>query len=965
MLKEKLVLSQKINNDNDIVLIRQRSKRIAQLLGFGKTDIARIATAVSEITRNAYLYAKDAKIDFFVNPKTYPFYLLIVVKDSGKVDIKLDDIFQKDTKVSNNADSAIKGPYSFMDEFFLESEPGKGTEIRMIKYLPKEITGFSSDIIESIINETIEIKQYKIYDEFKSQNDDIMLALNELQDQKNKLEKLNQELFEQKNWLSIVLSSIGDAIIATDKEGKITYINAQAEKLTGYSIKEIEGQKINEAFYFYTLDGCETPLPDIKSFVQPALVTVKHEEARMFVREDKNIFISYIVTPIKDENENLFGLVMIFKDISNEIETKNTLKRQALIFKTISDAIIVADNKGNIIDWNPGAEKLFGFETSEATGKSPDMLHRKNLNVLYIQKIIEKVQKEGKWEGDLSYTRKDGSSGITRTLVLPLKDNYSMQTGIISVSYDITELLKAKEELIKAKNDAEKASEAKSTFLANMSHELRTPLNAIMGISQMMMKYSAQNLTEKQIESLEMIYQSGNRLLELINDILDLSKIETGKIDLHYSTISINIIISDKKKIVENLISNKNIAFKVEKLNDVPDLIISDEKKLRQILVNLLSNASKFTEEGEIVLRIYTKNDKLYFEVEDTGIGIQEDSLLNIFDEFRQIDSSISKKYKGTGLGLALCKKLVHLLGGEITVSSTYNKGTTVKFFIPLKTIKKEKTSVETQNNINSIYTKNNNYNILVIKDKDQFIYMYEKYLKQSHYNVYSLSSVDEGIQYISTKQPDIVVINKYPPEIEPHYILSCFTNNELYSNLKFIIITNTEDTADYSIYNNCIKLIKPISGEEITNTINKLLLPETLSASENRLEVDITHPEKKKTLLIADDDEFSINKFKMILENYFDLIFAEDGINALEKYFSQKPDLVLMDIMIPKMSGFEAFDIIMKSKLSKKIPIIAVTARAMVEEKENILNYGFDGYIAKPINEEDLLKVINNILST
>jgi len=222
-------------------------------------------------------------------------------------------------------------------------------------------------------------------------------------------------------------------------------------------------------------------------------------------------------------------------------------------------------------------------------------------------------------------------------------------------------------------------------FISNMSHELRTPMNAIIGISQMLTRYYGENLTQKQTDGLTMIYDSGQRLLNLINGLLDLSKIEAGKMPLMLSNTSINDILLGLDAMVNSLIKDKEIRFQVEIPPPLPTEIVTDEEKLRQVLLNLLGNAVKFTAEGIIRLTVYQENERLYFSILDTGIGINKDQLKHIFDEFMQVQSSMSREYGGTGLGLTLCKRLVNLLGGHISVTSKIGIGSEFTFYIPLR----------------------------------------------------------------------------------------------------------------------------------------------------------------------------------------------------------------------------------------------------------------------------------------
>lgn len=395
---------------------------------------------------------------------------------------------------------------------------------------------------------------------------------------------------------------------------------------------------------------------------------------------------------------------------------------------------------------------------------------------------------------------------------------------------EINERKKTEIALLKAKEDAENANRSKSNFIANMSHELRTPMNAVIGISKMLRKQNADNLNKKQEEGLKLIHQSGKRLLVLINDILDLSKVEAGKMKVFYEPLAIHELVENVEGTVSALVKEKDIYLTTDIDKSVPNIIVSDPQKLNQILLNLLGNSIKFTNQGSISLKIFMKEQNLYFEISDTGIGIAKEHLSQIFDKFNQADESITKKYTGTGLGLTLCKEFIELLKGKIEISSEVGEGTTITFNIPIKPID---TKVNT-------------------------------------------------------------------------------------------IITNETST------------------EDIQNQTQK----------------------NQAKILIADDEEIGRYTFGMILATKdYQLIFAKDGKEAIKMYKQEKPDLILMDIMMPDINGFEAFNQIRELDPAHETPIIAVTAQAMLTEKKKIIKHGFDSYISKPIDDDLLHKTISKYL--
>jgi CheY-like chemotaxis protein len=374
-----------------------------------------------------------------------------------------------------------------------------------------------------------------------------------------------------------------------------------------------------------------------------------------------------------------------------------------------------------------------------------------------------------------------------------------------------------------------------------MSHEIRTPLNAIVGVSKTLRKYNIGNLVPKQLEGLEIMHRSSQRLLLLINGILDLSKIESGKIEVKMRPFSLDALIAGIRSMATTLNEKDAVDFVVEKDASAPDFVVCDAQKLHEILTNIISNALKFTDRGRIALKIYGKRDRLYFQVSDTGIGIDEKDIGRIFEEFTQLDSSTTRKYQGSGLGLTISKKTVELLGGEIRAESRLGHGTTVTFYVPLK------------------------------------------------------AAEDGNGAEDPTGHPD---------------------------RHSSVDVKTVEIAAD--------------------------------AASSRRL----------PKVLIAEDDEFSRAAIRMMLDQHYKLIFAKDGEEVVEKYFTTSPDLVLMDIMMPVVDGYEAFGRITERASTPTVPIIALTAKAMKNDRDELLAYGFTDYIPKPIDDEALMKTIEKHLA-
>jgi PAS domain S-box-containing protein len=466
------------------------------------------------------------------------------------------------------------------------------------------------------------------------------------------------------------------AVVTADLRGNIVTWNPMAEKLFGYAQSEVIGRNLDD---IVAQDMGVRAEAD--RYTQQAIAMERVQATARRTRKDGSfVDVELLALPVIVEGENV-GFIVIYHDISERIRYEEELRHQKEYFEALflnsPVAIATMDNAGKVISWNPATEELFGYTPEEAIGHNIDDLVAKDESILseavgysaqMIARRLERFRKTTK------RTHKDGTLVEVELVGVPVLVG-DEQIGFLGIYLDIRELQEARRQ-------AEAANQAKSNFLANMSHELRTPLNAIIGFTRIVRRKGVDVLDEKQLQNLDKVMVSAEHLMTLIDDILDISKIEAGRMAVELDRFEIEPLIDLCISTTQPLIKSESVILVKEIERDLPP-VYSDQNRFKQIIINLLGNAAKFTHEGKITVRASQQNDNLDVSVEDTGIGIPADALERIFDAFQQADSSTTREYGGTGLGLTISRSLARLLGGDLVAFSVLGEGSTFKLTIP------------------------------------------------------------------------------------------------------------------------------------------------------------------------------------------------------------------------------------------------------------------------------------------
>jgi signal transduction histidine kinase/DNA-binding response OmpR family regulator len=532
-----------------------------------------------------------------------------------------------------------------------------------------------------------------------------------------------------------------------------------------------------------------------------------------------------------------------------------------------------------------------------------------------------------------------------------LNDDYQEQNIQVKKQNDTLtrlhdELKQKAEELEVEKQKAEELTRLKSQFLASMSHELRTPMNAILGLTELMLDNPL--IKAKDRERLTVVFNSGKRLMGLINDILDLSKIEAGRMDVALEDFLLEDLLNEVNSSVTPLLVNKDIKFRVIKKMDTGKIINTDKGKVIQVLINLLGNAVKFTHEGSIDLQISTENNnELRFDVTDSGIGISEEDQKIVFEEFRQIDGTTTRKYGGTGLGLAICKKFADLMHGTLTVSSKKGEGSTFTFTIPLVLVDQKKKEIVPHLNVEKLI-KNRQHPILVIDDDPDVRYTIGQYLISKGYDVEYAEDGEKGIEKAIEIQPFVITLDIMLPKKDGWNVLKELKENPETQDIPVILVSIISDkNLGYGLgaYE---YIVKPISSEKLTHAFNRLE-----ARAQKRIE----------KIVIVDDDESVFENFRDEFENENVRIdYIKDSELAFSKIKEVQPDLIILDLLMPNLDGITLSHKLKTHRETRDIPIIISTNDEISDDDKESLNNIVENITVKTKGHPlDVLKVVRD----
>ncbi|MFH0729848.1 MAG: response regulator [Pseudomonadota bacterium] len=537
------------------------------------------------------------------------------------------------------------------------------------------------------------------------------------------------------------------------------------------------------------------------------------------------------------------------------------------------------------------------------------------------------------------------------------------------------EMTQQNTELTMQKEQLDEANRLKNTFLSNMSHELRTPLNSVIALSGVLRHRLTGMIPDEEYGYLEVIERNGRHLLELINDILDLSRLEAGREEIGLTRFSIRMLAGEVVEMIEPQAREKNITL-VNLVEDDLPFVTSDSGKVRHILQNLVGNAVKFTGTGSVEIFARLLDNQIHVAVRDTGIGIDPGHLSHIFDEFRQADESTSRKYGGTGLGLSIARKYATLLNGGITVESTPGRGSTFTLRLPLTLSPNNDGVIATEEPGNdsgpvtarSTIATGREQSILLVEDNAPAVIQLTGILTGQGYRVRVARNGREALSQIDDSLPDAVILDLMMPEMDGFEVLRTIRGVERTASLPVLILTAkhvTREELSFLKGNHIYQLIQKgdVGKTELLDAVARMVVaPQEKSATATRPRV-CKRRSGKPVILVVEDNPDNLRTARALLEDNFQVVEALDGRAGVEQARRHQPDLILMDLSLPVMDGFEALAEIRENEALRHIPVVAVTASAMKGDREAVLARGFDRYISKPIDAELLRNTLDEVL--
>jgi PAS domain S-box-containing protein len=849
---------------------------------------------------------------------------------------------------------------------------GKAYSLRAPALPGKELRQLTADFNHML--EEIERRDAELIEARDSLEHRVADRTQELESEISDRRRVENSLRERTSFLNTLVASSPIAIAVHGRNGRVELANPAFLSLFGYTKEETMGSSIADLIATPEMRG-EVERHQGETLSQ---VTI-HKAAQRMRKDGRLVDVEIHGVPLFTEGE-VHNVLVLFQDISDRVMAQKELRKSEEQFRTLSEAapvgIFCSDANGQILFVNNRLGQMAGLPSTEALGIGwINAVHPED------REAVIKVWRAGITMG---MELKDECRLLTpeghvnwvewQTTALHAPDG-SLQ-GFVGVIEDVTKRRAAEQRLLEAKEVAEAANRAKSEFLANMSHEIRTPLNGVIGMTDLALET---DLTTEQQEYLETVKMSADSLLTMINDILDFSKIEAGKIDLEVIDFNLRDCLEGTLKTLALRAHEKGLELLCEVAPDVPEAVKGDSNRLRQVLVNLVGNAIKFTDEGEVVLKAQVEakdgQDRiLQFIVSDTGMGIPPEKQKLIFDPFTQADTSTTRKYGGTGLGLTISNRLVEMMGGSIWVRSEVGRGTQFHFTVRLRTADAktiEMGTIATPEMLRGV-------RVLLVDDNRTNRRILEGMLKLWEMKSTSTEGGEEALEQLSLARDAgepyaLILTDMHMPNMDGFSLVERIRQRPELSTATIMMLTSAGhrgDAARCQELGVAAYLLKPIRQAELREAIARVLEgkeQEGVIPLITRYSLqDARDPATFLRVLLAEDNPVNQRLVVRLLEKRgHRVVVAANGLEVLDALGKESFDLVLMDVQMPEMDGLEATAAIREKEKGGGVhqSVIALTAHAMKGDRERCLAAGMDGYLSKPIRPQELDAILESYM--
>ncbi|MDX6530238.1 MAG: hypothetical protein QOH41_2528 [Blastocatellia bacterium] len=795
--------------------------------------------------------------------------------------------------------------------------------------------------------------------------------------------QLENALRKERAFLRTLIDHLPDAVYVKDMASRKVIANLAEVHLSGLqSEAELLGKN---DFELYPKELAEQFLADDQVVLQTGQPVINREEY-VFGKQGQKTWLLTTKIPLRDENDQIAGLIGLGRDITERKRIEEQMKTNEM---QMSDAQGIAhlgswnyDAVTGEVKWSDELWRIFGLERREFGLPFEEYLTMVHPDDRHLMKTINErsQQRKENFAYDYRIIRADGIMRVLRANGRVICDEHGQMIKIRGTDQDITEQKRIEDDLERARDAAQQSAQMKSEFLANMSHEIRTPMNGVIGMTGLLLDT---DLTAEQRDFTETINSSADSLMRVINDILDFSKIEAGKLEFEMLDFDLSNAVEGTVELLAERAHSKQIELASLIYSDVTGSLRGDPGRLRQVLNNLIGNAIKFTERGEVIVRAEkdreTDNDiVIRFTVSDTGIGISAAAQKKLFQAFSQADGSTTRKYGGTGLGLAISKQLVELMGGEIGITSSEGKGST--FWFTARFPKQEVPVARTRTSRLSL----DRMRALIVDDNAT-----NRKILSHQLESWGMvrDEADSGVRALELLRSaaalgtpyDIAILDFMMPGMDGFELARTIKSDPALASLRMVLLTSLGTRGDGATAREAgiaAYLTKPVRQSQLfdclANVVNQTTSPEetTFPGSATPLVTKHTLAEAKtmsdKLILLAEDNIVNQKVAVRQLQKFgYRADTVADGREALEALSRIQYDLVLMDCQMPEMDGYEATAEIRRREGTRRhTPIVAMTAHALKGDREKCLAAGMDEYITKPVKPEELARVIQLFLN-